>query len=111
MLTNISELSKLLKDNGYEVYRDYAEANQEYPFVIYEFVSETAKYASNSFISDTYLYQVSLVTTGVETEMKEMLAILNDSKVFPSSMSAGPYKENDETITQFNCYVRVRNGE
>ena len=110
MLTNISELSQLLKDNGYEVYRDYAEANEDYPFVIYEFVNERPKYASNSFISDTYLYQVSLVTTGIETEMKEMLKILNDNDVFPGSISSGPYKENDETITQFNCYVRVLNG-
>lgn len=110
MLTNISDLSKILKDNGYEVYRDYAEATEDYPFVIYEFVNEKPKYASNSFISDTYLYQVSLVTTGIETEMKEMLAILNENKIFPSGMSSGPYKENDETITQFNCYVRLRNG-
>ncbi|MEQ7221396.1 hypothetical protein ABQD56_09940 [Vagococcus fluvialis] len=110
MLTSISELSDLLKIKGYSVYRDYAKANEDYPFVIYEFVNESPKYASNSFISDTYLYQVSLVTTGIETEMKKMLAILNENKIFPSGMSSGPYKENDETITQFNCYVRVRNG-
>ena len=110
MLTSISELSDLLTNKGYSVYRDYAKTNEDFPFVIYEFVNERPKYASNSFISDTYLYQVSLVTSGIETEMKNLLKILNDNNIFPSGMSSGPYKENDETITQFNCYVRVRNG-
>lgn len=110
MLTNISELSKILKQNAYKVYRDSAPKKTDYPYIIYQYINDNPDYSSNTLTSQTKAYQISLITEGTEKELEPLILLFKQYKIYFNGFSGGPYKENDETITQFNCIVRFKNG-
>ncbi|MCM3735600.1 hypothetical protein M3215_07145 [Bacillus cytotoxicus] len=110
MSVSFEELRVIMKQSGLPVYRDEAPTTAKYPYVLYEFVNERYKRASNSVLSDMPLYQISLITKGTETDVKPLKKAFNDNGVVYEQFEGMPFDENDSTITQFITYVRCVNG-
>ncbi|EFQ70073.1 hypothetical protein [Enterococcus faecalis] len=72
MLTDFETFKKALLDSGYKVFRDQAPKNTPYPYLIYSYIGETQKWASNKFIVSKGLYQVSLFTKGIEQDLNPL---------------------------------------
>ncbi|MGQ7180569.1 hypothetical protein ACUOA5_37875, partial [Escherichia coli] len=53
MQINFEQLRTLMKQSGLPVYRDEAPTTAKYPYVVYEFVNEQQKRASNKVIKDS----------------------------------------------------------
>ena len=64
MLTDFETFKKALLDSGYKVLEIKHQKNTPYPYLIYSYIGETQKWASNKFIVSKGLYQVSLFTKG-----------------------------------------------
>lgn len=110
MPTNLNELRDIMKESGIPVYRDDAPTTAAYPYIVYEFVNEIHKRASNNVIKSMPLYQISVITTGTEADYEPLKTAFNSHQV-PYSMFFGiPYDENDNTVTQFITNVRCVNG-
>lgn len=106
MQINFQQLRNLMKESGMPVYRDYAPTTAKYPYIVYEFVNEMHKRTSNKVVKSLPLYQIAVITDGIETDIVPLKDVFNDNKV-PYEMFEGyPYDENDDTITQFITYVR-----
>lgn len=105
MPISLDELRVILKTIA-PSYRDSAPTTAEYPHIIYEFVNEIPKRASNKVLFDMPLYQVAYITNGVESELKALKKALNDNEIIYDQFMQIPYDENDDTITQFITYVR-----
>lgn len=110
MPINFERLRAILKSSGLPVFRDEAPSTADYPYIIYEFVNEQHKRSSNKVIADMPLYQLALVTKGVESDLKPLKEVLNKNGIPYDQFEGVPYDENDSTVTQFITYVRCVNG-
>lgn len=111
MPINFQQLRTILKslEPGIKIYRDDAPSTAIYPYIIYEFVNEQHKRASNKVLYDMPLYQIAFITKGVESDLKPLKDVLNNNGVSYEPFTASGYDENDSTITQFITYVRCLN--
>lgn len=106
MQINFERLREIMKESGLPVYRDGAPTNAEYPYIVYEFVNEIHKRASNGVLKSMPLYQIAVITNGTEVDFGPLKRTLEKHKV-PFDMFFGiPYDENDDTVTQFITNVR-----
>lgn len=106
MQINFQQLRNLMKESGMPVYRDSAPTTAKYPYIVYEFVNEMHKRTSNKVVKSMPLYQIAVITDGIETNIGPLKKVFNENEV-PYEMFEGyPYDENDDTITQFITYVR-----
>ena len=106
MQINFQQLRNIMKESGLPVYRDNAPTTAKYPYIVYEFVNEMHKRTSNIVISNMPLYQIAVITDGIETDIEPLKAVFNEHGV-PFEMFFGiPFDENDSTVTQFITYVR-----
>ncbi|MGW2600804.1 hypothetical protein [Streptomyces klenkii] len=95
-----------MKKSGIPVYRDSAPTKANYPYIVYEFVNEQQKRASNKVIKDMPLYQIAVITNGTEKDYEPLKVVFNEAGVSYSQFDGMDYDENDDTITQFITYVR-----
>lgn len=105
-MVTFEQLQTILKSTGINVYRDKAPSDAELPYIIYQFVNEQHKRASNKILADMPLYQIAYITAGIEDELEVLKEKLDEKKVPYERFEAMPYDEDDETITQFVTYVR-----
>lgn len=105
-MVTFEQLRTILKSTGINVYRDKAPSDAELPYIIYQFVNEQHKRASNKILADMPLYQIAYITAGIEDELEVLKEKLDEKKVPYERFEAMPYDEDDETITQFVTYVR-----
>lgn len=106
MQINFEQLRTLMKQSGLPVYRDEAPTTAKYPYIVYEFVNEQQKRASNKVIKDMPLYQIAVITNGTEKDYEPLKAVFKEAGVSYSQFDGMGYDENDDTITQFITYVR-----
>lgn len=111
MQINFQQLRTLLKSSGIPVYRGEAPTSQKgYPYIIYEFVNEAKKTASNSVLYHKPLYFIAVVSDGIESDYLPLQKVLEDTKVPYEDFTSGPFEEeNDSKITQYITYVRCVN--
>ncbi len=110
MQINFQELRTIMKSSQMKVYRDGAPVDATYPYIVYQFVNEQYKRASNEVMKDMPLYQISVVTDGTEAHIEPLKNVLKANKVLFEPFIFGPYAaENDETVTQYITYVRCVN--
>ncbi|UAL46810.1 hypothetical protein K7887_18370 [Sutcliffiella horikoshii] len=109
MSVSFQQLRSILKESGLPVFRDEPASSVTYPYVVYEFVNETHKRASSRVLKSLPMYQISVITNGVETDYEPLKNALNSYGVSFSQFEGLPYDENDDTITQFITYVRCVN--
>lgn len=105
-MITFAELRTIMKASGLLVYRNEAPTTAEYPYIVYEFVNEQHKRASNKVLNDMPLYQIAVITDGTEEDYEPLKAVFNDAGVSYSQFDGMPYDENDDTITQFITLVR-----
>ena len=112
MPVSFQQLRTILKslEPDMKVYRDEAPTTAKYPYIVYEFVNEQQKRASNQVLYDSPLYQIALVTNGIEIDLKPLKDVFNNHGVSYEQFDGVPYDENDTTVTQFITYVRCLNG-
>ncbi|MEB4892269.1 hypothetical protein P9Y62_26665 [Bacillus thuringiensis] len=106
MQINFEQLRTLMKQSDLPVYRDEAPTTAKYPYIVYEFVNEQQKRASNKVLKDMPLYQIAVITNGTEKDYEPLKAVFNEVGVSYSQFDGMGYDENDDTITQFITYVR-----
>ncbi|MDH4419940.1 hypothetical protein QEZ44_00505 [Bacillus cereus] len=106
MQISFEQLRTIMKQSGIPVFRDSAPTTAEYPYIIYEFVNEQQKRASNKVLKDMPLYQIAVITDGTEKDYNPLKAVFNDVGVSYSQFDGMGYDENDDTVTQFITYVR-----
>lgn len=111
MSINFQQLRTLLKSTGLPVYRDEAPTTQNsYPYIVYEFVNEAKKTASNSVLYHKPLYFIAVVSDGTESDYLPLQKVLEGEKVPYDDFTSGPFEEeNDSKITQYITYVRCVN--
>ncbi|EOI57421.1 hypothetical protein [Enterococcus gilvus] len=107
MSINLEKLRELLKATKYPVFRDKAPKYQEYPYIVYSFISEDMKMASGRVFKYMPLYQVSLFTTGTEKEFRPIMKVLDVKQVTTSGVMSIVGDENDDTVTNFFIQVRT----
>lgn len=95
-----------MRESGMPVYRDNAPTTAKYPYIVYEFVNEMHKRTSNKVIKSMPLYQIAVITDGIETDIEPLKEVFNINNVPYEMFETYPYDENDDTITQFITYVR-----
>ncbi|MED2276702.1 hypothetical protein P4V92_30495, partial [Bacillus thuringiensis] len=105
MQINFEQLRTLMKQSDLPVYRDEAPTTAKYPYIVYEFVNEQQKRASNKVLKDMPLYQIAVITNGTEKDYEPLKAVFNEVGVSYSQFDGMGYDENDDTITQFITYV------
>lgn len=105
------DLRDILKSTGINVYRDDAPSSAKLPYIVYEFVNEHHKRASNKVLADMPLYQIAYITTGIESELKVLKDAFNQNNVPYEQFIGLPYDENDSKVTQFITYVRCVNEQ
>lgn len=110
MQINFQQLRSIMKESGLPVYRDEAPTTAEYPYIVYEFVNEMHKRSSSKVLKSMPLYQIAVVTNGIETDYEPLKEVFNAHGVEYSQFMGIPYDENDATITQFITNVRCVNG-
>lgn len=106
MQISFQQLREIMKESGIPVYRDDAPTNAQYPYIVYEFVNETHKRTSNKVVKSMPLYQISVITDGIETDIEQLKEVFNKYNVPYEMFEAIPYDENDDTVIQFITYVR-----
>ena len=106
MQINFEQLRTLMKQSDLPVYRDEAPTTAKYPYIVYEFVNEQHKRASNKVLKDMPLYQIAVITNGTEKDYEPLKAVFNEAGMSYSQFDGMGYDENDDTITQFITYVR-----
>ncbi|MDC2863786.1 hypothetical protein [Bacillus sp. BP-3] len=109
MQINFQQLRTIMKESGLPVYRDEAPTTAKYPYIVYEFVNEQHKRASNSVLKSMPLYQIAVITNGTEADIEPLKAVFNNSNVPYFQFDAIPFDEKDDTITQFITLVRCVN--
>lgn len=109
MQINFQQLRDLMKLSKIPVYRDGAPTTATYPYIVYEFVNEIQRRASNGVLKSMPLYQIAVITDGTESDYEPLKEVFNEFSV-PYEMFEGyPYDENDDTVTQFITRVRCVN--
>lgn len=98
-----------MKESGIPVYRDEAPTTAVYPYIIYEFVNEIHKRSSSKVLKSMPLYQIAVITSGIETDFEPLKKVFKEHGVEFSPFTGIPYDENDDTITQFITMVRCVN--
>ncbi|MGH0992112.1 hypothetical protein, partial [Bacillus cereus] len=78
MQINFEQLRTLMKQSGLPVYRDEAPTTAKYPYIVYEFVNEQQKRASNKVIKDMPLYQIAVITNGTEKDYAPLKVVFNE---------------------------------
>lgn len=114
MPINFQDLRALLKslEPDLKVYRDEAPINATYPYIVYEFVNEGKKTASNSVLYRKPLYFIAVISNGTESDYLPLQEALENAGVPYEDFTAGPFEEeNDSRITQYITYVRCINGK
>lgn len=106
MQISFEQLRDIMKESGLPVYRDNALVDATYPYIVYEFVNEQHKRSSNKVIKSLPLYQIAVITNGLETEYEPLKDVFNTYGVEYDMFFGTPYDENDDTVTQFITYVR-----
>ena len=106
MIINLQKLREIMNESGIPYFRDEAPTSQSYPYIIYEFVDETHRRASNSVLASLPLYQIAVVSEDTERAYKPLQHALEKYQVSFGTFSGGPYDENDSRITQYVTYVR-----
>lgn len=106
MQINLNELREVLKLSGLPVYRDSAPVSASYPYIVYEYVQESHRRASNKVLKSAPLYQIAVITAGLESDYKELRDLLDAKQIAFTSFFSIPFDENDDTITQFITNVR-----
>lgn len=106
MPISFEQLRAIMKQSGIPVYRDGAPTSAKYPYIVYEFVNEQHKRASNKVLNSMPLYQIAVITNGTEKDYEPLRAVFDDAGVSYSQFDGMGYDENDDTITQFITYVR-----
>ena len=76
MQINFEQLRSLMKKSGIPVSRDSAPTGIDYPYIVYEFVNEQHKRASNKVLQDMPLYQIAVITNGTEKDYKPLKVVL-----------------------------------
>ena len=109
MLTDFETFKKALLDSGYKVFRDQAPKKTPYPYLIYSYIGETQKWASNKFIVSKGLYQVSLFTKGIEQDLNPLKKSFKNYSIHFNGFSSIQGDENDDTITNFYTEVTIYN--
>lgn len=111
MQINFQQLRKILKESGIPYYRDEAPIGQTtYPYIVYEFVNENKKTASNSTLYHKPLYFIAVVSDGTESDYLPLQESFEKYKVPYQDFIAGPFEEeNDKKITQYITHVRCVN--
>lgn len=107
MSISLEKLRELLKATSYPVFRDKAQKNQEYPYIIYSFISEDLKVASSRIFKYMPLYQISLFTTGTEKDFRSIMKVLDANRVTTTGVMSIAGDENDDTVTNFFIQVRT----
>lgn len=113
MPINFQQLRKILKslEPGIKAYRDEAPTSAVYPYIIYEFVNEGKKTASNSVLYRKPLYFIAVISDGTESDYLPLQEALEKANVPYEDFTAGPFEEeNDSRVTQYITYVRCING-
>lgn len=105
-MVTFEQLRTILKSTGIKVYRDEAPSDATLPYIVYEFVGEIQKRASNKVIFSLPLYQIAYITAGIEDELEVLKEKLDEKKVLYEQFESIPFDENDDTIVQFITYVR-----
>ena len=108
-MITFAELRTIMKASGLPVYRDESPTTVKYPYIVYEFVNEQHKRASNIVLKSMPLYQITVITNGTETDYEPLKAAFNDAGVSYAQFDGMPYDEKDDTITQFITLVRCVN--
>lgn len=111
MLISLSELKKILDAAKITYFRDDAPDGQEYPYLIYEYVQDIQVHAGNKVIRELQEYQLAYITIGIESELNPLKKALDENRVLFSPFNGMAYDENDDTVTQYVCYVRCKNAE
>lgn len=112
MMVSISKLFNVLESAlPNKVFRDIPPDDQEYPYLIVEFSGERNDYASNKLAQTKTIYQLAYVTEGIEKELQTIKTALKENGILHEQFIPGPYKENDQLITQFITYVRCKNEQ
>ncbi|MDK8641330.1 hypothetical protein [Niallia taxi] len=109
MQISFQQLRTIMKASGIPVYRDDAPTEATYPYIVYEFVNETHRKASDRVLKSMPLYQIAIITDGTESDYEPLKRVFNDNSVEYSMFTGIPYDENDDTITQFITNVRCVN--
>lgn len=109
MSNSFEDLRQCLKSTNYPVFRDKAPKNTKFPYIVYSFISEDEKKASNQSFKELPLYQVSLFTDGTEKDLVPIKKALNAKRIPFSSFGSIQGDENDDTITNFYTQVRCIN--
>ena len=76
MQISFPELRDIMKKSGIPVSRDSAPTTASYPYIVYEFVNEQQKRASNKVIKDMPLYQIAVITNGTEKDYEPLKVVL-----------------------------------
>lgn len=105
MSINRNELVELLKTTPFLVYRDMAPRNTEYPYIVYTYINQDFKRASGLVFKALPRYQVSLFTTGIESEFNPIIKALDGKRIPFSPVSSIQGDENDATVSNF--YIEV----
>lgn len=92
------------------IYRDEPPTTAVYPYIVYEYVNETHKRSSSKVWKSLPLYQIAVITDGIETDYEPLKELFNQYGVEYSMFEGIPYDENDASITQFITYVRCVNA-
>ena len=106
MQINFQQLRMLLRASGMPVYRDGAPNDAKYPYIVYEYVNETHKRTSNRVIKSLPLYQIAIITDGIESDYEPLKEVFNEFGVSYEMFVGIPYDENDDTVMQYITYVR-----
>lgn len=107
MSIDFNQLRDALKKTNYPVFRNLAPKNIAFPYLVYSFVSESRKVVSGKTFKRLPYYQVSLFTTGTESDLAPIQKSFDEKGVKYSPFSATQGSENDDTVTNFYTYVRV----
>lgn len=110
MPINFQQLRTIMKSSGLPVFREEATTNAEYPYIIYEFVNETKKTASNSVLYHKPLYFIAVISDGTEDDISPLKEALEKNNVSYADFTSGPFDlENDSRVSQYITYVRCVN--
>lgn len=109
MLKTIKQLSELLKSAGYTVYQDIA-IGTRYPYCVYNFVSDSARRASNKAVTHVREYQLSLYSTEDATCLDKLTGLLDGAGVVYEPFVGVAGNENDDTVTNYYTYVHIDVG-
>lgn len=99
------KLIELLKETEYPVYRDSAPVRENYPYIVYSMMYQSHKRASGLIYKALPRLQISLFTTGIETDFNPIIKKLDSEKIPFSYIESIQGDENDETVTNFYTSV------